>query len=96
VKFFFLAEIIAMAPADVESISSGSEHNAMGNQEKEQNTISVNVGEKSRFGGFLSILERHGGVELRGSTPVPYKERTVTQYWNIFSLWFCMSCNPLP
>ncbi|KAF2688975.1 hypothetical protein K458DRAFT_440425 [Lentithecium fluviatile CBS 122367] len=42
------------------------------------------------------MLERCGGVELRGSTPVPYLERTVTQYWNMFSLWFCMSCNPLP
>jgi hypothetical protein len=85
-----------MAPADVESIASSSAPNAVGLHEEDKPAVSVHVGEKSRFGGFLSILERHGGVELRGSTPVPYEERTVTQYWNIFSLWFTMSCNPLP
>jgi len=85
-----------MAPADVESIGSGSVHNAMRDQEKDTTDIVVNAGEKSRLSGFLSMLERRGGVELRGSTPVPYEERTVTQYWNVFSLWFCMSCNPLP
>lgn len=54
---------------------------------------------KSRNGGIrglLSMLASQGTVELRGSTPVPYEERTVTRYLDIFSLWFCMSCNPLP
>lgn len=54
---------------------------------------------KRRHGGIkglLSMLASQGKVELRGSTPVPYEERTVTRYLDIFSLWFCMSCNPLP
>jgi hypothetical protein len=54
---------------------------------------------KSRYGGIrglLSMLASQGKVELRGSTPVPYEERTVRRYLDIFSLWFCMSCNPLP
>ncbi|KAH7073984.1 permease for cytosine/purines, uracil, thiamine, allantoin-domain-containing protein [Paraphoma chrysanthemicola] len=46
--------------------------------------------------GILSILETRGDVELRGCTPVPYEDRTETNYFNIFTLWFCMSCNPLP
>ncbi|KAF2744472.1 purine-cytosine permease FCY21 [Sporormia fimetaria CBS 119925] len=45
---------------------------------------------------LLARLESKGQVELRGATPVPYEERTVTRYFDIFSLWFCMSCSPLP
>ncbi|KAF2023725.1 hypothetical protein EK21DRAFT_80214 [Setomelanomma holmii] len=46
--------------------------------------------------GVMSVLERRGDVEFRGCTPVPYEDRTETSYFNIFTLWFCMSCNPLP
>jgi hypothetical protein len=46
--------------------------------------------------GLLAKVAQHGAVELGGSVPVPYKERTVTQYVNIFSLWFSLSCNLLP
>jgi hypothetical protein len=46
--------------------------------------------------GILSVLEERGDVEFRGCTPIPYEERTETNYFNIFTLWFSMSCNPLP
>lgn len=56
-------------------------------------------GNASRVGGLngiLNLLAKRGDVELQGATPVPYDERTETNYFNIFTLWFCMSCNPLP
>ena len=46
--------------------------------------------------GLLNLLAKRGDVELQGAMPVPYDERTETNYFNIFTLWFCMSCNPLP
>lgn len=45
---------------------------------------------------ILDVLEKRAGVELRGCQPVPWDKRTVTQYGNVFTLWFSMSCNPLP
>ena len=57
------------------------------------------VGKQERVGGWrglLNFLEKKGDVELRGCTPVPYEERKETNYANIFTLWFSMSCNPLP
>jgi hypothetical protein len=45
--------------------------------------------------GIMSVLEERD-VELRGCTPIPHEERTETNYFNIFTLWFSMSCNPLP
>jgi hypothetical protein len=59
----------------------------------------VTVGKQERVRGWrgvLSFLEKKGDVELRGCTPVPYEERLETRYSKIFTLWFCMSCNPLP
>lgn len=53
-------------------------------------------GKASKLGGLLGLLAKRGDVELQGATPVPYDERTETNYFNIFTLWFCMSCNPLP
>jgi hypothetical protein len=56
-------------------------------------------GKASRVGGLsglLNLLAKRGDVELQGAVPVPYDERTETNYSNIFTLWFCMSCNPLP
>lgn len=85
---------------DFESGKSSSEKDAAKLPEVERGGgVEVHVGERERLGGLegvLALLERRGKVELRGSMPVPYEERTVTQYWNIFSLWFCISCNPLP
>jgi hypothetical protein len=46
--------------------------------------------------GIMGKLEEQGDVEFRGCMPVPYEERTETNYFNIFTLWFSMSCNPLP
>ena len=57
------------------------------------------VGKQERVGGWrglLNFLEKKGDVELRGCTPVPCEERKETNYANIFTLWFSMSCNPLP
>lgn len=85
-----------LAP-DIESMSSANE--AVKESEIEKGDVGVNSGTQHRFSNFtryLSILEKRGAVELRGSMPVPYEERTVTNYVNIFSLWFCMSCNLLP
>jgi hypothetical protein len=70
-------------------------------QEGQERAINdVKNGERTKLGslnGFLEALRSRGGqVELRGATPVPYEERTVTNYLDIFTLWFCMSCNPLP
>jgi hypothetical protein len=59
----------------------------------------VTEGKQERVGGWrgvLGFLEKKGDVELRGCTPVPYEDRRETQYSKIFTLWFCMSCNPLP
>ncbi|KAJ4369949.1 hypothetical protein N0V83_005713 [Neocucurbitaria cava] len=58
------------------------------------------AGKQTRLGGgwrgVLNLLEKRGDVELRGCTPVPYDQRNETNYFNIFTLWFCVSCNPLP
>jgi hypothetical protein len=59
----------------------------------------VTVGKQERVGGWrgvLDFLEKKGDVELRGCTPVPYEERKEKSYRNVFTLWFSMSCNPLP
>ncbi|KAF2845375.1 purine-cytosine permease FCY21 [Plenodomus tracheiphilus IPT5] len=82
---------------DVESSKAHSEDTKpvpITTQEKE-----TTEGKQARVGGLrglLDLLEKRGDVELRGSTPVPYDERTETNYLNIFTLWFSMSCNPLP
>ncbi|PVH98444.1 hypothetical protein DM02DRAFT_615792 [Periconia macrospinosa] len=65
----------------------------------EKNSVEVNTERESHFSGLkslLSRLEHHGGIEVKGAIPVPYEERKITQYWHVFSLWFCMSCNMLP
>jgi hypothetical protein len=59
----------------------------------------VTEGKQARVGGWrgvLNFLEKKGDVELRGCTPVPYEDRQEKDYSKIFTLWFCMSCNPLP
>ncbi|KAF9731787.1 Purine-cytosine permease fcyB 4 [Paraphaeosphaeria minitans] len=98
-----------MTPAnvDAESVSSlprdEAEQGSNARQEqarKEKEGASVYAsGDGSRTSSLLSILdvlEKRAGVELRGCQPVPWDKRTVTQYANIFTLWFSMSCNLLP
>jgi hypothetical protein len=46
--------------------------------------------------GFLYKAALGTGLEVRGVTPVPLSERTVTQYFNVFSIWFCISVSLLP
>jgi len=75
------------------------EHDNVGEPVRDNDIVEDTTGEQNSLDGFdsfISKLARRGGVELRGSIPVPYEDRTVTQYLNIFSLWFCVSCNPLP
>jgi len=97
-----LAFNMGPANADVESVhSAAGEQNVSkqdGGLEKRDGAVYTSNDESrnSSLLSILEILEKRGGVELRGCTPVPYENRTVTQYWNIFSLWFCMSCNLLP
>lgn len=45
--------------------------------------------------GFLRKITSMG-VELRGSSPIPEKERTNTRTINLFTMWFTMSINLLP
>jgi len=48
--------------------------------------------------GFRELLRKaitFGRVEVRGITPIPVKERTVTRTVNIFTLWWSMSTNIL-
>lgn len=64
-----------------------------------QPELEVREGKQARargWRGFMSVLEERDEVEFRGCTPVPYEERTETNFFNIFTLWFSMSCNPLP
>lgn len=59
----------------------------------------VTEGKQERLKGWrgvLDFLEKKGDVEVRGCTPVPDEDRTEVEYSKIFTLWFCMSCNPLP
>ncbi|EMD87230.1 hypothetical protein COCC4DRAFT_65532 [Bipolaris maydis ATCC 48331] len=59
----------------------------------------VTHGRQEELGGWrgvLNFLEKRGDVEVRGCTPVGYEDRNETAYSKIFTLWFCMSCNPLP
>jgi hypothetical protein len=64
-----------------------------------QSNMEVREGKQAGVGGWrgiMSTLDERADVELRGCTPIPYEERTETNFINIFTLWFSMSCNPLP
>ena len=64
-----------------------------------ENKIGRDTNASARAGAWkklLNLLERRGDVEIRGAIPVPYDLRTETKYVNIFTLWFGVSCNPLP
>lgn len=92
------------AEPDIESLASSSEGGAQNFDERKTTKQSRDVHEKEhgkskvgeKIDGILAKLSQRGGVEIRGCVPVPYEERDVTSYWNIFSLWFCLSCNLLP
>ena len=49
-----------------------------------------------RWRRIIGMLEKRSNIEFRGCTPVPDSDRTEMNYFNIFTLWFSMSCNPLP
>lgn len=91
---------MALADTDVESVVSMPREGGVQEKHEEKKGTSVYAsGDESRTNSLLSILEvleKRAGVELRGCQPVPYDKRTVTQYLNIFTLWFSMSCNLLP
>jgi hypothetical protein len=52
--------------------------------------------ESSKWSRLTRALAQKGDVELQGCIPIPHEDRTETNYLNIFTLWFSMSCNPLP
>ncbi|KAF2268941.1 hypothetical protein CC78DRAFT_606803 [Lojkania enalia] len=83
-----------MVAVDVETIASDK------NRVKPYIGTEVQDGTRNEHDDSLTRifarLDSRGDVELRGCIPVPYEDRTVTQYFNIFFLWFCMSTNPLP
>jgi hypothetical protein len=71
----------------------------LSDQEHGQPKMETTERSQARAGGWrgiMSVLDERGDVELRGCTPIPIEERTETNYINIFTLWFSMSCNPLP
>ncbi|KAK4147233.1 permease for cytosine/purines, uracil, thiamine, allantoin-domain-containing protein [Dichotomopilus funicola] len=50
---------------------------------------------KTRLRTLLSKAAAFGRVEVRGITPIPVKERTVTRTVNVFTLWWSMNTNIL-
>lgn len=81
-----------MAPQnDVETPNLTLEKNVYAKADPEEDASKV-----TRWRRIMDILAKKGDVEFRGCTPVPIAERTETNYFNIFTLWFSMSCNPLP
>jgi hypothetical protein len=90
---------MATADADAESVVSVPQEEGVRQEHVEKSASVYASGDGSRTSSLLSILEvleKRAGVELRGCQPVPWDKRTVTQYVNIFTLWFSMSCNLLP
>lgn len=89
--------VLRLTPNESDILNAEREQNR---DQKEKTTPGVYAsGDASRTSSLLSILdvlEKRAGVELRGCQPVPWDKRTVTQYSNIFTLWFSMSCNILP
>lgn len=62
-----------------------------------------NVGSNQKHGTkgqswkkLVNMLQSRADVEIGGCTPVPHEERSEKSYFNMFTLWFSMSCNPLP
>lgn len=53
------------------------------------------AGRWPRLRTLLHTAGVHGRVEVRGITPIPVKERTVTRTVNIFTLWWSMNTNIL-
>jgi len=45
---------------------------------------------------LLTKLTALSNIEIRGIQPVPVEERTNRRAYNIFTLWFTLSTNPLP
>jgi hypothetical protein len=60
------------------------------------NTPQAESARASRWGRIMTLVKKRGDIEARGCTPIPYGERVQTNYLSIFTLWFSMSCNPLP
>lgn len=80
-------------PSDLENGSPKLQESV---REQQHGDIDEPKNKQSMLDHYLSKIDARGTVEMRGSIPVPLEDRVVTQYFNIFSLWFCLSCNPLP
>jgi hypothetical protein len=78
------------ASHDIEANNQAFEKEAYENAGIENST------KTTRWSRITNTLASKGDIELGGCQPVPYEDRTETNYFNIFTLWFSMSCNPLP
>jgi hypothetical protein len=59
----------------------------------------ISTSKEGRWTRLLAVLRKaaaFGRVEIRGITPIPVKERTVTRTVNVFTLWWSMNTNILP
>jgi len=83
--------------ADMHGAQGGAPHEKEMKLDNPDAQISEGRREKSKgWRGIVSVLQERSDIEFRGCTPIPYEERTETNCFNIFTLWFSMSCNPLP
>jgi len=74
----------------------GRNHSAAEKEIDEKPDTRNNATKTTRWSRTMNTLTSKGEIELRGCQPVPCEDRTETNYFNIFTLWFSMSCNPLP
>jgi hypothetical protein len=80
-----------MAPHD--DIEARNPHSE---KESYENAGIENSTKTTRWSRITNTLASKGDIEIGGCQPVPYEDRTERNYFNIFTLWFSMSCNPLP
>lgn len=86
---------------DVESAASSRNDKTAVDIEKAAAAGDVEAAEVRPLSGPRALLLRaqaglFAGLEVRGVSPVPPEERTVTRYFNVFSIWFCISVSLLP
>lgn len=97
-----------MCSTDLESAASSQKDNAAVDVEKTavghgevDVGVDIEAAESRPLSGPRALLYKAqallgSSLELRGVSPVPLEERTVTRYWSVFSIWFCISVSLLP
>jgi hypothetical protein len=91
-----LDETANMAVDDVEGVAPPRKEKGLKHGDPNMEVAEGKQEEAGGWRGIMSMLEKRGDIEFGGCTPIPCEERTETNYFNIFTLWFSMSCNPLP